>query len=103
MPQFWWVNHNQTARQEIGGNYATTETYKGVFGAGYAGVGALGGAAVGTTIEPGGGTAVGATLGGGGGWLAGNVRGGVVEEEQGAGKAAHDAIIRAAQQPYVYH
>ena len=21
MPQFWWVNHNQTARQEIGGNY----------------------------------------------------------------------------------
>jgi len=84
-------------------SYATTETYKGVFGAGYAGVGALGGAAVGTTIEPGGGTAVGATLGGGGGWLAGNVRGGVVEEEQGAGKAAHDAIIRAAQQPYVYH
>jgi hypothetical protein len=21
MPRFWWVNHNQTARQEIGGNY----------------------------------------------------------------------------------
>ena len=21
MPQFWWVNHNQTARQEIGGQY----------------------------------------------------------------------------------
>ena len=21
MPRYWWVNHNQTARQEIGGNY----------------------------------------------------------------------------------